>query len=336
MTRPQTVLVTGGAGYVGSALVPKLLARGHRVRVLDLYLYGDDVLAGCRGLALAEIRGDLRDGDLVSRALAGCDAVIHLACVSNDPSFELDPRLGRSINYEAFLDLLDRSRRAQVPRFVFASTSSVYGIKEEENVTEDLPLTPLTDYSRYKAMCEEALLADEPPGFTPVIIRPATVCGYSQRLRLDLTVNILTNHAVNAGRITVFGGSQKRPNIHIADIADLYVTLLDLPADRIYKQIYNAGYENHTVREIAEMVRDVVLHSGLRRSVEIVTAPTNDTRSYHISSEKIKRELGFEPRRTIEDAIRDLCEAFREGRIPDSMTDVRYYNLKTMQARRLT
>lgn len=336
MSGRETVLVTGGAGYVGSVLVPKLLARGHRVRVLDLYLYGEEVLAPWHGPNLQEIRGDIRDRDLLRTVLAGCDAVIHLACVSNDPSFELDPQLGRSINYEAFLSLLELTQTAGVRRFIYASTSSVYGITEEVNVTEDLPLEPLTDYSKYKAMCEEALLAEDHPGLTPVIIRPATVCGYSPRLRLDLTVNLLTNHAVNLGRITVLGGSQKRPNIHIADITDLYVTLLGLPDERIYRKVFNAGCENHTVTEIAEMVRDVVIQSGLRKEIEITTAPTNDTRSYHISSEKIKRELGFEPRHTIADAIRDLCAAFAAGRIPNPMTDIRYSNIKTMQARRLT
>lgn len=335
VSRPQTVLVTGGAGYVGSVLVPELLARGHRVRVLDLYLYGDGVLVPWRGPALQEVRGDLRDREVLGRALAGCDAVIHLACVSNDPSFELNPALGRSINYDAFLGLLDLVKQADVPRFIFASTSSVYGVKTEENVTEDLPLEPLTDYSKYKALCEDALLAEDRPGFTPVIIRPATVCGYSPRMRLDLTVNILTNHAVSTGRITVFGGSQKRPNIHIADIADLYALLLELPSERIHRKVFNAGYENHAIAEIAGMVRDVVIRSGLRREIEIRTAPTDDIRSYHISSEKIKRELGFEPMHTIEDAIRDLCAAFAAGRIPNSMTDIRYYNIKTMQARRL-
>lgn len=335
MNSPKTVLVTGGAGYAGSVLVPKLLGAGHRVRVLDLYLYGEDVLAPSRGPGLQEIRGDLRDRNLLRTALAGSDAIIHLACISNDPSFELDPQLGKSINYDAFLGLLELSREAGVQRFVYASTSSVYGIKDDENVTEDLPLEPLTDYSKYKAMCEEALLAEDSPGFTPVIIRSATVCGYAPRLRLDLTVNILTNHAVNIGRITAFGGSQKRPNIHIADITDLYVSLLEFPEERIHRKIFNAGFENHTVSEIAEMVQSVVIRSGFRKEIEISTAPTDDARSYHISSEKIKRELGFEPRHTIEDAVEDLCVAFAGGRIPDPMTDVRYYNIKTMQAGRL-
>jgi nucleoside-diphosphate-sugar epimerase len=324
----RQVLVTGGAGYVGSVLVPKLLAKGYRVKVLDLYLYGEDVLDAVKGHPdLEQIKGDIRERALLEKIIPGTDAVIHLACISNDPSFELDPQLGKSINYDAFLTLLAVSKHCRVKRFIYASTSSVYGIKQEENVTEDLPLEPLTDYSRYKALCEELLLKEQSPDFTTVVIRPATVCGYSPRLRLDLTVNILTNLAVNTGRITVFGGQQKRPNIHIEDVTDLYVQLLELPDEMIAGKIFNAGYENHRVSEIAEMVRKVV---G-KEELEITTTPTQDNRSYHISSEKIKRELGFEPKHTIEDAIKDLCDAFKAGQIPNPIDDIRYYNIRTMK-----
>ena len=326
------VLVTGGAGYVGAVLVPKLLAHGYRVTVVDLYIFGEAALAPVSGHPeLRQVKGDIRDRALLERELTGVDAVIHLACISNDPSFELNPALGKSINYDAFLPLVDISKDRGVRRFIYASSSSVYGIRQEENVTEDLPLTPLTDYSRYKALCEEVLLRAQAPGFTTLILRPATVCGDSPRLRLDLTVNILTNLAVNRGRITVFGGAQKRPNIHIEDVTDLYVQALEWDDARIAGETFNAGYENHTVAALAEMVREVV---G-REQVSIETTPTNDHRSYHISSEKIKRALGFEPRHTVEDAVRDLTQAFRAGRIPDSMDDPRYYNIKTMLAAKL-
>jgi nucleoside-diphosphate-sugar epimerase len=322
------VLVTGGGGYVGAVLVPKLLAKGHRVKVLDLFLYGKDVLDPVKDDPNLElITGDIRDQALLERSMPGCNAVIHLACISNDPSFELNPDLGKSINYDAFAPLVDVSKDSGVRRFIYASSSSVYGISDKENVTEELDLLPLTDYSKYKALCEEILLKNREPGFVPLILRPATVCGFSPRLRLDLTVNILTSHAVNNRRITVFGGRQMRPNIHIEDLTDLYVDTLGMDESAIDGKVFNAGYENHTVLDIAETVRMAV-----GRDVDIVTVPSDDNRSYHISSEKIQRDLGFAPQRGVEDGARDLFNAFNTGAIPDPMNDIRYYNIKTMQS----
>ena len=329
MTDPniQSVLVTGGAGYVGTVLVPKLLAAGYRVKVLDLFMFGEHVLNPYKDDPnLEQIKGDIRDRETVEKAIRGCDAVIHLACISNDPSFELDPDLGKSINYDAFIGLVEVSRDQGVRRFVYASSSSVYGIKDVENVTEELALEPLTDYSKYKAMCEDILLERDTPGFNWLILRPATVCGYSLRLRLDLTVNILTNHAVTNRLIKVFGGEQMRPNIHIEDMTDLYVKSLGWSDDKINGRIFNAGYDNKKVIEIAETVKDAV-----GEDVDIVTTPTDDNRSYHISSAKIGRELSFKPAKTIRDAAFDLVAAFKAGNIPGSMTDNHYYNIKTMQ-----
>lgn len=247
------------------------------------------------------------------------------------PSFELNTTLGKSINYDAFFDLLAISRKSKVKRFIYASSSSVYGIKEVENVTEDLPLEPLTDYSKYKALCEDVLKKEPTKGFTWVIVRPATVCGYSPRLRLDLAVNILTNLAINTGKISVFGGEQKRPNVHIDDITDLYVKLLELPDKKIAGKTFNFGFENHKIAELATLVREVV---G-KDDVEIVTTPTDDNRSYHISSAKIERELGIKPKHSVEEAVKDLKDAFVSGKIPDPMNDIRYYNIKTMLAKKL-
>jgi len=328
--RFKRVMVTGGAGYVGSNLVPKLLAAGYQVAVLDLYIYGDVFANLASNSNLTEVKGDLRNPSDVQRALAGCDAVIHLACISNDPSFDLNPDLGRSINYDCFRPLVKASKDAGVKRFIYASSSSVYGIKNDTNVTEDLPLDPLTDYSKYKAMCEEVLDQEREPGFVAVTLRPATVCGYAPRLRLDLTVNILTSHAINNGRITVFGGEQLRPNLHVEDMTDLYVQLLEAPDEAINGKTWNAGYHNLKVREIANMVRDEV-----GKNVDIVVTPSDDHRSYHVSSEKIKRDLGFSARRTVSDAIVDLASAFNAGKVPDAMTDDRYYNIKRMQALKL-
>jgi nucleoside-diphosphate-sugar epimerase len=321
------VLVTGGAGYVGSNLVPKLLTAGYEVTVLDLYIYGEHIFSTDRhATRLREVKGDIRHRADVERALLGCDAVIHLACVSNDPSFDLDPALGRSINFDCFTPLVQASKAAGVRRFIYASSSSVYGIKDEPEVSEDLSLQPLTDYSKYKASCEQLLMQERQPGFVTVILRPATICGYAPRLRLDLTVNILTSHAINNGRITVFGGEQLRPNLHVEDMTDLYLMLLEAPDDVIDGKIWNAGYHNLKVREIAEMVR-----AQVGGTVEIAVVPTNDHRSYHVCSRRIQRELGFTPRRTVENAIADLKAAFAAGKVPNSMTDGRYYNIRKMQ-----
>lgn len=327
MQNISKVLVTGGAGYVGCNLIPKLLKKGYHVKVIDLYIFGEDVLDEVKDNPnLIQVKGDIRNRKLLEKEMPGTDAVIHLACISNDPSFELNPELGKSINYDAFLPLVQIAKENEVQRFIYASSSSVYGIKNVENVTEELPLEPLTDYSKYKMMCEEVLQKEQAPDFTTLILRPATVCGYSKRLRLDLTVNILTSHAVNKGGITVFGGQQKRPNIHIEDMTDLYVKTLEYPSEQINGKIYNAGYENYTVMEIAEKVKNVV-----GKNIPIKVVPTDDNRSYHVSSTKIKRELGFEAKHTVEKAVQDLYDAFKNGKISDH-EDKRFYNIKVMKA----
>ncbi|MGA2940965.1 MAG: SDR family oxidoreductase [Xanthobacteraceae bacterium] len=329
--RFKRVMVTGGAGYVGSNLIPKLLAAGYAVTVLDLYIYGDDIFSPyLDNPNLREVKGDLRSAETVADALTGCDAVIHLACISNDPSFDLDPGLGKSINYDCFRPLVKAAKDVGVRRFIYASSSSVYGIKPEAEVTEDLPLQPLTDYSKYKALCEDVLNEEAEPGFVTVTLRPATICGYAPRLRLDLTVNILTNLAVNKGCITVFGGEQLRPNLHVDDMTDLYVKLLEAPDSAVDRKTWNAGYHNLKVMQIAEMVREKI---GDR--VEIVVTPTNDHRSYHVSSARIQKEFGFSAQRTVEDAIVGLKDAFGAGKVPNSMADDRYYNIKRMQSVRL-
>ena len=258
--------------------------------------------------------------------MPGVDAVIHLACISNDPSFELNPELGRSINLDAFRPLVETSRNEGVHRFIYASSSSVYGIKNVPNVHEDMPLEPLTDYSQFKADCEKILAEYQSEDFTTVTIRPATVCGYSPRQRLDVVVNILTNLAYHKREISVFGGGQLRPNIHIADMVAAYLVLITAPKEKVAGKIFNAGYENQPVREIAETVKAVV-----GDDVKLVTTPTDDNRSYHISSEKIKEELGFEATHTIQQAVEDLCNAFDKGLLPDSMENEMYFNIKRMQ-----
>jgi nucleoside-diphosphate-sugar epimerase len=322
----KKILVTGGAGYVGSALVPKLLDKGYSVLVYDLMIYGEAVLPAHPKLEV--VKGDIRDIPFFTQTAEGCDAIIHLACISNDPSFELNSDLSKSINYDCFEPMVVAAREAGIKRFIYASTSSVYGVSDAPEVTEDHPLVPLT---------EPFLLKYQSPEFTTVVIRPATVCGYSPRTRLDLSVNILTNLAVNKGKITVFGGSQKRPNIHVDDISDLYVQLLEFPAEKIAGQTFNAGYQNHTISELASMVKKIVEEEFPEKgSITVETSPSNDLRSYHVSSKKIAQTLGYVPKRTVEDAIRGLCRAFKEGKLPGSLDDSRYFNIKRMKEVHLT
>ena len=327
----KKVLVTGGAGYKGCVLVPKLLQAGYQVVVYDLMLFGSAGLP--RHPDLQVVTGDIRDVKLYARSLKGVNEVIHMACISNDPSFDLDPSLSRTINYECFEPMVKASKEAGVERFLYVSSSSVYGVSDAPDVTEDHPLVPLTDYNKYKGLCEPLLRRYQSPEFTTVVIRPATVCGYSPRMRFDLTVNILTNHAVNKGLITVFGGDQKRPNIHIDNICELYVQLLSTPTDLIAGETFNAAYQNQTVSELANIVREVVEEEmPEKKPIKIEKTSTNDPRSYHVSSKKIGIRLGWFPKRNIQDAVRDLCRAFKAGKFPgNTLADEQFINVKAVK-----
>ena len=318
------ILITGGAGYVGSKLVPRLLNLNYHISVLDLMIFGEDVLEKNKNLSL--IKGDIRDKDLLERIVPGHDIVIHLACISNDPSFELNPKLGKSINFDAFEPLVNISRKNNVNKFIYASSSSVYGIKSEKNVTEDMSLDPLTDYSRFKADCEKILNSYKTDDFVTTTIRPSTVCGYAKRQRLDLVVNILTNHAFHKKEIKVFGGEQLRPNIHIDDMIDSYIAIINAPNKKINGEIFNVGFKNQTVFQLAENVQEI-----LNDNVKIIKVKSNDNRSYHVSCEKIKDILGFQPKKTVKDAVIDLKDAFEKNLLPNSFEDEKYFNIKRMQ-----
>ena len=318
------IFVIGGAGYVGSALVPKLIDNGHEVTVYDLFIYGEEVLKTDKNLNI--IKGDIRDLDKLEKSLINHEIIIHLACISNDPSFELNPKLGKSINLDCFRPLVELSIKNKIRRFIYASSSSVYGIKKEKNVNETLKLEPLTDYSKFKADCERILQEYTSDTFETVIVRPATVCGYAKRQRLDVVVNILTNLAFNKRKITIYGGDQLRPNIHIMDMVNVYMKILYTDKKLVNGQIFNAGYDNFTVREIANTVKKVI-----GDDVEVETVKTNDNRSYHISSQKIKEILDFDSKFTIKDAIQDLKDAFEQKKLPNSLEDSKYFNIKRMQ-----
>ena len=325
------VLVTGGTGYVGSLLVPQLLELGYKVSAYDTMFFGDQSLFKSSP-ALKVFKGDIRDTDKLFEAMAGVDAVIHLACISNDASFELDEKLSTTINLDAFEPMVVAAKKAGVRRFVYASSSSVYGVSESPDVTEDHPLEPLTLYNKYKGMCEPLLFKHQSKDFVCVTIRPATLCGYAPRQRLDLSVNILTNHAITNGEIKVFGGNQMRPNLHVEDMVEAYLLMLRAPHEKIHGETFNIGFQNRSIAEIANIVKTVVEEEMPERGeIRIVTTPTNDMRSYHVNSDKIRRVLDFAPRRTIEDAVRDLTRAFRNHMLPDSFDNDWYYNVRQMK-----
>ncbi len=319
----KKIFITGGAGYVGSSLVPKLLKLGYYVTVIDLMIYGEEVLEYHKNLNI--IKGDIRDQNLVNKSVKGSEIFIHLACISNDPSFELNPKLGKSINLDSFEPLVKIAKKNNIKKFIYASSSSVYGVKSESNVHEEMSLEPLTDYSKFKADCETILNNNSSNDFTTVTIRPATVCGYAKRQRLDVVVNILTNLAFHKREITIFGGSQLRPNIHIEDMANVYISVIEADDSLINGKIYNAGYENHTVLDLAKTVVEVIGSDVLLKKMT-----TNDLRSYHISSEKIKNELGFIPKKTIKDAVSDLRFAFENKLLSNTLENENYFNIKKM------
>jgi len=319
----KKIFITGGAGYVGSKLVPKLLELGYEVTVLDLMIYGENVLPDHE--KLKKIKGDIRDTNLLEKNLPGHQYLIHLACISNDPSFELNPTLGKSINLDAFEPLVKMSIKSGVNGFIYASSSSVYGIKKEKNVTEDMKLEPLTDYSKFKGDCEKILNSYKSESFVTTTIRPSTVCGYAKRQRLDLVVNILTNHAFYNREIKVFGGDQLRPNVHIDDMANSYLAVLTADPKKINGEIFNVGFKNQSVNELAADVKEII-----GDDVKIINTKSDDNRSYHVSSEKIKQVLGFETKYTVKNAVSDLKIAFESNTLTNTFDNELFFNIKRM------
>jgi nucleoside-diphosphate-sugar epimerase len=305
------ILVTGGCGYKGSVLVPKLLARGYKVRVLDIMWFGNFLEPHPN---LEVIQGDVCDIDQIS--LDDIDVIIHLSSVANDPCSDLDPKLTWEISALATMQLADKAARTGLKQFIYASSGSVYGIKEEEQVTEDLVLKPISEYNKTKMVSERVLLSYS-DNMKVQIIRPATVCGYSPRMRLDVSVNMLTMQALSKGKITVFGGKQVRPNIHIDDITDVYLHLIDHPD---VCGIYNAGFENISILDIAKLAAKHI-------PVEIEVTESNDPRSYRVNSDKLLA-TGFKPKKSVEHAVQEIIEKYQSGAVKD---EERYYNLKWMQ-----
>ncbi|MDC3146126.1 SDR family oxidoreductase [Alphaproteobacteria bacterium] len=321
----KKVLITGGGGYVGSNLVPKLLELDYEVLVYDLFIYGEDVIDNHKNLK--KIKADIRDLNTFKKTIKDCNSIIHLACISNDPSFELNPTLGRSINLDSFDPIVKISKDSGVERFIYASSSSVYGVKKENEVHENMSLEPLTDYSKYKAMCEDILQNYKSNEFIVTTLRPATVCGYAKRQRLDVIVNILTNLAYNKSEITVFGGDQLRPNININDMSDAYVKILQSDKNLINGETFNVGLENYSVNQLAEIVI-----RNMEKNIKTTFKQTNDNRSYHISSKKIMKLIDFKFNYSIEDAVIDLKKAFDNNQLIDPLKNEFYFNIKRMNS----
>jgi nucleoside-diphosphate-sugar epimerase len=305
------ILITGGCGYVGTKLTQAMLTRtGHHVTVLDTQWFGNHLTPDPR---LTVCAFDVRRIDEMD--LSPFDTIFHLANIANDPSVDLNPYSSWEVNVLAGMRLIDRAARHGVKQFVFASSSSVYGLKSEPRVTEDLDLYPLSEYNKTKMVAERVVMSYAGDMVT-TIVRPATVCGYSPRMRLDLTVNLLTMQALTNGVITVLGGEQTRPNIHIDDLVDLYLFAFE----RRLAGLYNAGFENLKVREIAERI-------AARVPAEIKVLPSNDPRSYSVCSDRLLA-TGFRPLRDVATAIGDVVAAYRDGRIVDEPTA---YNVNWMK-----
>jgi nucleoside-diphosphate-sugar epimerase len=323
------IFITGGAGYVGSRMVPYFLSKGYKITVYDTLFFTDEFLPK-NDSNLKVIKGDIRDHEKIFESAKNHDFFINLACISNDTSFALDEKLSTSINLDSFEPMVLSAKKAGIKKFINASTSSVYGVSDQKDVKEDHPLVPLTLYNKYKGMTEPLLLKHLDDTFAGVIFRPATVCGYSPRQRLDLTVNILTNHAYHNKKIIVFGGDQLRPNLHIQDYIEVVELFINSPSERINKQIYNVGYQNLSVSEIAFKVKKVIEHR-FNNNIEIEVTESDDNRSYHINSDKIFNQLGFRPKRTVDDAILELIDAFDKKLLINTFQNNIFYNVKRLK-----
>ena len=325
----KKIFITGGAGYAGSRLVEDLIEKNNEVTVYDTMYYGDSHLKDfSKNLKL--VKGDIRDIELLKNSSKNHDVFIHLACISNDASFALNENLSKSVNLDAFEPMVLTAKENKIKRFIYASTSSVYGVSEEKNVKEDHPLVPLTLYNKFKGMCEPLLFKHTDKNFKGVVFRPATVCGYSKRQRLDVSVNILTNFAVNKNKIVIFGGTQMRPNLHILDYIRAVNLFINCEDNLIENETFNVGYQNLTINEIAHLVKKVVEEKFPEKSISIEKQHSDDNRSYHINSDKIKEKLNFTPKHSIEEAVVELCDAFKNNKLPNSFDSDIYFNVKRM------
>jgi nucleoside-diphosphate-sugar epimerase len=328
--KKKNILIIGGSGYVGSKLIDVLLKiKKYNIINYDLDLYGSNHLPKKK---ITHIYGDVRNIKKIKKILIKFQPyeIVHLACISNDPSFLLNKKLSKEVNYLSFKKLIKVCEISSIKKFLFISTCSVYGISKKKNITEDHPLKPITLYNKYKAMCEKILINRKSKNFSTCIIRPATVCGVSPKMRFDLSVNILTNFAFNKGFIKVFGGNQRRPNIHIDEIVRLYIKLINKKDYmNINNQCFNAGGENLSIKNIAKKVKNIV-ENFQKKKIKIIYEKSDDIRSYHVNSNKIKKHFDFSPKKKIDDAVLDICKFLSTYKRKDTFTNKNYYNVKKL------
>ena len=322
----KKIFITGGGGYVGARLVPILLKKNFKITVYDTFFFGN-VLKKNKKLKI--VKGDIRNIKKLSNSSKNHDIFLHLACISNDTSYELNKKLSKSVNFDCFEPMVIEAKKNHIKRFIYASSSSVYGVSKKKNVKENHPLLPLTLYNKFKGLCEPLLFKHTNKDFSGVVFRPATVCGYSPRMRFDLSVNILTNFAYNKNFINVFGGNQLRPNLHILDYCDAVIKLINAPIKKINNKIFNVGHQNMSISNIARLVKKIISNKK-KKKIDILTSKSNDKRSYHINSDKIYQELNFKPKRGIEDAVIEIYKSFEKGDLPESFENINYYNVKKM------
>ena len=323
----KKIFITGGGGYIGARLVPYLLKKKFFVSVYDTFYFGNTLK---KNKNLQVIKGDIRNTKKLKKHCKNHDIFLHLACISNDTSFQLNEKLSKTINFDAFEPMVIAAKDSNIKRFIYASTSSVYGISKKKNVRENHKLLPLTLYNKYKGMCEPLLIKHTTDNFEGVIFRPATVCGYSPKMRFDLSVNILTNFAYNKKIIKVFGGNQLRPNLHIQDYCDVVLRLINAPSKKIKNQIFNVGNQNMSINNIANLVKNTI-QKKYKTKIEIIRTQSNDNRSYHINSDKIYRVLKFKPKKDIKDAILEICDGFEKKKIKNSFKNLNFFNVQKLK-----